>query len=254
MTFPPPRSRGFVVAITLGLALAGAQLSAHVAPSVDDNNRYLKVTPLGDRIRLAYTVFYGEVPGAAERRTIDANGDGQIAFGVKIAAAVAGALEVELDGAVTPMKWEVVDVGMGTPTVAAGSFSVDMVAYLCLAQARGDHRVNIRDRFRIARPGETEVKVEDSPGIRIEHARVGAAEDPSFDYRFAGPGGPLSDDGLDLQFTAGPKSEVSGTCASAVRTASPSGSRSPALLIVLIGIGALVLAGAIWGALKYFRT
>ena len=42
-----------VVAITL--------LSAHVAPSVDDNNRYLKVTPLHDGIRLAYTVFFGEI-------------------------------------------------------------------------------------------------------------------------------------------------------------------------------------------------
>ena len=33
--------------------LALTVLSAHVAPSVDDNNRYLKVTPLGDRVRIA---------------------------------------------------------------------------------------------------------------------------------------------------------------------------------------------------------
>jgi hypothetical protein len=36
-----------VAAVTVAPALA------HVAPSVDDNNRYLKVTPQSDRVRLA---------------------------------------------------------------------------------------------------------------------------------------------------------------------------------------------------------
>jgi hypothetical protein len=48
---------------------------AHVQPSVDDNNRYIKVQPFGDRIRLAYTVFFGEVPGAGMRPQIDTNHD-----------------------------------------------------------------------------------------------------------------------------------------------------------------------------------
>jgi hypothetical protein len=194
--------------------LALTVLSGHVAPSVDDNNRYLKVTPLGDRVRVAYTVFFGEVPGASERRGIDANHDGHLdeaeghAFGERVAAQVAAALEVEIDGHVEPLHWTTVDVGLGTPEVAAGSFSVDLVAYPCLPVARGKHRVVIRDRFRIPHPGETEAKVEDSPGVAIERAHVGTADDPSFDFRFAGPGGPLEDDGLELIFTAGDKAPV----------------------------------------------
>jgi hypothetical protein len=203
-----------VVAIT-------SPVAAHVAPSVDDNNRYLKVTPFGDRVRIAYTVFFGEVPGAIERRSIDSNRDGQIsdaeghAFGQKIADEVRGALDLEVDGHTAPPTWTTVDVGMGTAQVAAGSFSVDLVAYGCFATARGKHHIGIRDRFRLTHPGETEVNVEDGLGIAIDRARVGPADDPSHDYKFAGPGGPLSDDGLDLQITAGPKSTVTAdaTCA-----------------------------------------
>src|SRR6266545_4571338 len=62
---------------TLAVA-AVTVLSAHVAPSVDDNNRYVKVTPLADGFRLAYTVFFGEIPGAAERPSIDTNRDSRI--------------------------------------------------------------------------------------------------------------------------------------------------------------------------------
>lgn len=197
-----------------------ARAQAHVAPSVDDNNRYLKVTPFGDRVRIAYTVFFGEVPGAIERRTIDANRDGQIsdaeghAFGTKIADQVAAGLEVSVDGASLPIAWTTVDVGMGTPQVAAGSFSIDLVGYACLATPLGDHRLIVKDHFRLPHPGETEVRVEDGPGIAIGKARVGPADDPTHDYRFAGPGGPLSDDGLELAFTAGPHATITndGAC------------------------------------------
>jgi hypothetical protein len=234
-----------VVAITL----AGAVANAHVAPSVDDNNRYLKLTPLGDRVRLAYTVFFGEVPGAGERKTMDANRDGQIdepeahSFGDKLAVEVAAALELELDGKVRPVHWTVIDVGMGTSQVAAGSFSVDMVAYVCFGEARGRHRVVVRDRFRIPRPGETEAKLEDSPGVQIEHARVGTDEDPSYDFRFAGPGGPLSDDGLDVEFVAGPSSVVAPDeiCPARERRSS-----SHAVALAAALGGALVLGCASW--------
>ncbi len=110
---------------------------------------------------------------------------------------------------------------MGTPQTAAGSFSIDLVAWICLPAARGAHTVQLRDRFRLPLPGETELKVEDSPGVTIQHARIGRADDPSYDYRFAGPGGPLMDEGLDLAFTAGDKAPLTGdgSCAgSAART------------------------------------
>ena len=208
-----------MVAITLLARVAGG----HVAPSVDDTNRYIKVTPLGDRIRLAYTVFFGEVPGASERRKIDTNHDGTIeepearVFGTGLAAQIAAVMEVEIDGKVQPVTWDVIDLGMGTPTVDAGAFSLDLVAYPCFAFARGHHKIRIKDRFRVPRPGETEVHVEDGVGITIDRARVGDADDPTHDYRFAGPGGPVSDDGLELEITAGPRSSVTAdaTCAAA---------------------------------------
>ena len=45
---------------TLATAALAGRATGHVQPSVDDNNRFLKLTPLGDRVRLAYTVLFGE--------------------------------------------------------------------------------------------------------------------------------------------------------------------------------------------------
>lgn len=231
-----------MLAITVGATRA----AAHVAPSVDDNNRYLKLTPAADRVRISYTVLFGEVPGAQIRRTIDANHDGTIsddeasAFGTKIAGEVAPSLELTVDGTLQAVTWATVAVGMGSPQVAAGAFSVDLVAWACLPVARGKHRLVLRDRFRIPRPGETEAKVEDSPGVTIHHARVGTADDPTHDYRFAGPGGPLADDGLDLEFTASDKAPLTadGTCARAAASKRP-----PTRMIVTLAAGiAFVLA------------
>ena len=229
-------------------AIAVTLLSGHVAPAVQDNNRYLRLTPLGDRVRLAYTVFYGEVPGASMRPSLDTNHDGKVddaeahAFGAQLATQIATALAVEVDGTAVPVHWSEIDVGMGTPAVAAGAFSVDLVTYLCLARPRGAHHVRIRDRFVLARPGETEVKIEDSPGVTISRAHVGAANDPTYDFRFAGPGGPIADDGLDLAFVAGDDSVVAddGLC-----PAPPSPRRGGAVVVVACVVGALGL-GAAW--------
>lgn len=235
-----------MVAITLVSRAAGG----HVAPSFEDNNRYIKLTPLGDRVRLAYTVLFGEVPGASERRTIDANRDGRIddaeahAFGQRLATQVAAALDVDVDGRVQPVAWSIVDVGMGTPAVDAGAFSVDLIAYVCLPTVRGKHRVVLRDRFAVPRPGETEVKVEDSPGVSIEHARVGSADDPTYDYRFVGAGGPLEDEGLDLAFTAGDRAAVTADAICA-RAAEPAGRHGLVIALVVGGV-AVIAAVAAW--------
>lgn len=203
---PKGRSMTFVKAV---LAVGAVTvLAGHVAPSVDDNNRYIKVTPLGDGARVAYTVFFGEIPGASARRTIDKDGDGRIddaeakRFGDGLAAQVVAALDVEADGKPQRVTWRTVDVGMGSETVAAGSFSIDLVAYVCGRAGAGTHRIKVRDQFRIPRPGETEVKVEDSPGVTVQRAHVGDADDATHDYRFVGPGGPLSDDGLEVEYTS----------------------------------------------------
>jgi hypothetical protein len=233
-----------VVAVTV--------LSGHVAPSVDDNNRYLKITPLRDGVRLAYTVFFGEIPGASERRAIDENRDGRIdeaeanRFAQKLGAQVAEAVDISVDGMSQRVHWDLVSAGMGSDAVAAGSFSIDLVAFACGSSATA-HQVLLRDQFRIPRPGETEIKVEDSPGVTIPRAHVGPADDPTHDFRFAGPGGPLSDDGLELDYAATDKtpSVPTGKCAAAA-PAKPKNSR----------LGLIALAGAVvlaTGALFAFR-
>jgi hypothetical protein len=225
------------------IAVACATALAHVAPAVDDNNKYFRLTPLGDRVRLAYTVFFGEVPGAIARKAIDANGDGKIseaeahAFGVALSGRVAAGLELTVEGAVRPIQWQTIDVGMGTPDVAAGSFSVDLVTYACFATPRGHHHIHVRDRFAVERPGESEAMLEDSPGVDVVRARVGALDDPSHDYRFAGPDGPLADDGFDVEVEATERSIVApdATCPAIAS------SRSPVLVVALAVLA--VLAG-----------
>jgi hypothetical protein len=218
-------------------------LSGHVAPSVDDNNRYVKVTPMAAGARLAYTVFFGEVPGAAERRLLDTNRDGRIdpaeakAFGDKLAAEIAANLDVDAGGQATRVRWTIVDVGLGNDAVAAGAFSVDMIAYVC-APGTGTHRVHLRDSFRIPRPGETEVKVDDSPGVTVTRASIGAADDPRHDYRFVGAGGPLTDDGLTVEWTATSQAPLlpPGTCAAP--SAHHRGGRGWLLPVIAVAIAA----------------
>jgi hypothetical protein len=200
----------------LVLVLTGARVAgAHVAPSVDDNNRYLKLTAAPDQVRLAYTVFFGERPGAQLRPGLDGDRDGMVsdaeaqAFGVKLGAEVAPALALELDGRAVGVSWSTIAVGMGSPGVRGGSFSVDLIATVCVTGDR--HALRLRDRFRVDRPGETEVRLEADAGAALEVARVGPADDASRLYKFVGAGGPLADDGVELTWTV--KAPGSGSCA-----------------------------------------
>jgi hypothetical protein len=238
--------------------LAAAPAAAHVAPAIGDNNRYIKLTPMGDRVRLAYTVFYGELPGAALRRTIDANRDGAIddaesqAFGDRVAREIAAALEVTVDGAPRPVAWAQVVVGMGSARTAAGSFSIDMVAWLCVAPPRGSHAVLLRDRFQIDRPGETEVKVEDSPGVRLDRTRIGDDDDLGIEYKIIGAGGPLHDSGLDLRFTAGDTAIV--TADAVCRRAPPPRELPAGVIVGGVAATALALAGVVAIARRQWRA
>jgi len=233
--------------------LAVRLADAHVAPSTGDNNRYLKLTPLGDRVRLAYTVFYGEVPGAELRKAIDANHDGAIddaesqAFGTRIADQLAAALELTVDGARRPVTWSQVVVGMGKPSAAAGTFSIDLIAALCVTPPRGSHAIELRDRFELAHPGETEIRFEDSPGVAIDRARVGDDDEPGVDYKIIGPApvlgatGPTG--GIALAFTAGPTAAVAAD-AGCARAAPASGPPTGAI-VGAAAAGLAILAGAI---------
>jgi hypothetical protein len=229
--------------ITLAtLAVAGAMGSAaaHVAPSETENNRYLKITPAADRVRLAYTVFYGEEPGRQFRAQIDADHDGQVsdaeahAFGIARSADVAAAMEVTLDGKTLPIGWQTVAVGMGSPQTSAGSFSIDFITTVCTSGS-GTHTLLLRDRFRIPNPGETEAKVEDALGIDIDHTHIGVIQDPSNDYKFVGPGGPLMDDGITVAFTVTDKAPMQdAACKSA---AAPTSKTKPRIVFAAIGAG-----------------
>lgn len=224
--------------------ITSSSAAAHVAPSVDDNNRYIKVSPQADRLRVAYTVFFGEVPGQALRPSLDTDSDGMISdaeaqvHGDKIAAEVIAALELGIDGRQQAFRWKQVTVGMGSPAVAAGSFSIDMIAYVCFPKAGGKHEALLRDRFRVPKPGETEVRVEDAPGITVSAARIGGADALANDFKFVGPGGPLSDEGLKIAFTASDKAAVSGECDNVT---APTESSGPPLFAILAGVGALLL-------------
>ena len=228
----------------LGVAAAPVIARAHVAPAIGDNNRYIKLTALGDRIRLAYTVFYGETPAAALRQAIDTNHDGAIddaerqGFARQVAAEVAAALVITIDGAPRPVAWSQVVVGLGTPRVAAGAFSIDLVAALCLAVPRGGHAVVFRDHYPLARPGETQVKVEDSPGVAISASRIGGAVDEAHDYNLVGPSGALDTEGLELTFTATDRAVITGdgVCAG------PAAPRALPIVVGAIAVGAIAVA------------
>jgi hypothetical protein len=233
--------RRAVAAAALGLLLLRAEAGAHVAPSLDDNNRYLKLSLLGDRVRLAYTVFFGEVPGLAMRRTIDTDRDGQLSdaetdgFARKLADEVAGQLAVQLDGRDAAVTFSLVSFGSVTAAVAGsgsgGAFSVDLVATLCLqasregrseaggeasGKANGElvHRLTLRDRFHVPRPGETEVHLEDGPGISIGKAAIGEHGAAERVFRFAGHVPALSEPGLQVEFrvAAGTAIPRAGAC------------------------------------------
>jgi hypothetical protein len=235
-------------ALVLAITLAGRTAAAHVAPSVDDNNRYLKVTPAADRVRIAYTVFFGEVPGAKLRPSIDANRDGQIsddeaqAFGAKVASEVGASLELTIDGTTQPVTWTTVATGMGTPQVAAGAFSVDLIAFPCLASARGKHTLLLKDRFRVPHPGETEVKAEDGLGTRIAHTRIGNAAAPDHAYKFVGPGGPIMDDGIEVAFTAADDAPLvgDGSCSGAAEASTKTRIPKPLILGISLVLAAIL--------------
>jgi hypothetical protein len=188
-------------AVATACAAAFGSAGAHVEAAVDENNRYLKLTPLGDRVRVAYTIFVGERPGAALRRRLDRDRDGQLddreaaAYGDEVAALVRPAVTVTLDGELAPVAWTTIDVGLGTPSVAGGAFSVDLVGWIC---ARGPrHQLVLRDTVRLDRPGETEVRLEDGPGVRFVSRRLGDREMDALDAKWTGGDGPLTL-GLDV--------------------------------------------------------
>lgn len=220
-TGPAPGRAGprWAAAVALAVWAGGRPAAAHVQPSLNENNRYLKLTPLGDRARLAYTIYYGEVPGAALRRQLDADRDGQVSdaeaavLGAELGTEVRQRLTVTLDGADVPVAWSDVDVGLGTPDTAAGSFAVDLVATFCWS--RGAHELVLRDDYPLAIPGETELKVETGLGVTVERIAIGGSAVVGDDVRLRGTGGPLAEDGWAVKVVIGPAAPAGGAACGA---------------------------------------
>lgn len=154
------------------LGALAARADAHVEAAIDENNRYLKLTPMGDRVRLAYTVFIGQRPGEQLRRRLDGNRDRQVSdgeaaiYGEELARHIRGAVAIDLDGRPAAVAWTTPSVGLGTPSVTGGALSVDVVGWLCVGGG-DDHTLVLRDTVVLDKPGETEVRLEDGPGVHF---------------------------------------------------------------------------------------
>jgi hypothetical protein len=199
-----------VAAVVAVLAWAGAA-GAHVGPSPDVNNRYAKLTLLGGAVRVAYTVLFGERPGAAERRRSDSDGDGLIddreknAIGARLLAEIGPQLAVEVDGQPTPARWRVADVGLGMRQVQAGTFAVDLVLVAPLRDARlPEHRVRFEDRWQAPVPGEEEIRIEESPGVHLLASQLVGSEAAGRQTSFPFTGNPAGDRAVEARFTADP--------------------------------------------------
>jgi hypothetical protein len=185
------------IRLPLFLVSLAATAAAHVAPSPNVNNRYLKVTLLPGEVRLGFTLFFGDRPGSALRRGMDANGDGTIdeaeaaAFGAARLAELAGALDVTVDD--RPARgWRVTDVGLGVASASAGALSLDLGLTVAYADpSAAEHRLGIHDRTEIADPGEGEIFVEESPGVRVVESHLAGARDGvELRFPYTGNGAP----------------------------------------------------------------
>ncbi len=191
--------------LALVLAALPAPAAAHVEASPDRNNRYLKLTPMSDRLRLSYTILIGAAPAAVARQALDTDRSGQLSdaeadvWGRDVASKVASELEIEIDGVVVPVAWTEVFVGLETPAVNAGSFSLDLIAWICAPTGPGGHEVELRDRFAINPAGETEVLVEGHPGVQIASVAIDGHALPDRQASFQGSATPLAD-GLRLVY------------------------------------------------------
>jgi hypothetical protein len=235
------------VAAFMAVALCRGISSAHVAPSLQDNNRFLKLGLLADRLRLVVTVFFGEVPGTAERHAIDADRDGQLSkaetdrFAARLAAELEGQVELRVDGTLVLVTFAQRHVGLATTATTGGAFSIDLVATACLPPG-ASHQISYRDRFTLPRPGETEVRIENSPGLTVSEATLGAITAVEGVFRFAGQARALADPGLSFELRLGADAVAprDGRC-----TATAAAATSSPRWLIAVAMAAAVVALAV---------
>jgi hypothetical protein len=240
--------------LTLAAALAAlatvaapGPAAAHVAPSEDTNNRYVKLTPMADRVRIAYTILVGQAPGRMTRQRLDRDRDRVVseaeadAWAQDLARQVLAELALSLDGQPVPLAWSEVVPGMDDRSVSGGAFSVDLIAWACLPGPGARHEVELIDGFSLVPAGETEIRIADEPGVTIEVARLGDGTHGDLVGRtasFQKIAAPLSA-GLRVVYRAdGARPLADGRCAAPkARRATP---RWPILLGALLGAAVVI--------------
>ena len=241
------RSKVQIAALLALSCLLSGPAAAHVGPSEKTNNRYYKLTPMSDRVRLAYTIFFGREPGLVARRHMDLDRDGVLSaseiasYGRVIAKELFASVSFQQAGQDTEILWQDADVGLGRLDVSAEPFSVDFIATVCLdQQALGyEHSLVFRDRFRLPRPGETELSMAPAPGIRITRSVLGGRPSRHSEKWQGGPG--AAQEGYEFAFVV-ESDELAVLDQSCVKPSAPRSKRrlafvfAAALGLVLVGV------------------
>ncbi len=184
------------VAFLLSASLLSGVASAHVSSSETTNNRYYKLTPMSDRVRLAYTIFFGSEPSLVTRRQMDVDHDGVLsgqevtAYGQRIADELFASVSFLQSGQEAEILWQDIDVGMDDFTVGGGAFSVDFIGTVCLEhQGLGSvHELLFRDRMRLPSSGESELSMAPAPGIRLTETTLDGRPAGDIEKWQGGPG------------------------------------------------------------------
>jgi hypothetical protein len=188
-------ARGLAGLVGLTALVVAERAQAHPEYTPSSTNRYLKLSLVQpNEARLLVSVMYGSQPATEERRRADQNHDGRIepreaqALGDALARRVESELRLLVDGAERRVRFEPAVVGLLGEAVDASPLSIDLTARIELP-AQGRHSLSLDDPTALPRPGETEVRIEESPLVRVVGASQGRTTAPSertLRFTFAG--------------------------------------------------------------------
>ncbi len=176
--------------------LVPAPAHSHPEGTPTRTNRYLQVTLLEGRARLAYTLLVGERPAFFLRQSADASRDGRLDASERgrlldtLATSIARALEIHLDGRPVPLRFSERD-STGDDAVAAHPLGVDLFAFVEVGP--GTHELLVHDRYEPRDEGESEVTFEAAPGVELRATFAGREGTRSGGPRFAWPAPRRSD-------------------------------------------------------------
>jgi hypothetical protein len=184
------RNRRFSVvsALTCAVLCGSGAAEAHPEWSPIRVNRYCKLVLEGPaRIRLVYTLLFGEGPALPGRKGVDLDANGRIddrekhLLGKRAQSIVEAGLRLTLDGAPVPigslgssgssgslgsLGAPGIEVGLVGDAVAPEPYSVDLSYAIELGDRPGPRELGIDDHVEVPSEGDTEVSIEETPGLR----------------------------------------------------------------------------------------